>query len=143
VPGQGVTVGRGSKGFTLVEVVVSAVLLALAIAGSYLVVSRTAWLVRTARNHYVAVSIGRARIERARGFAYEDLWLLRETNVVVDVRGVPSSDGDFRRTTLVNTNAQPNLTLVTVDVEIRNVRTGRFTGEKESVACYFTEYLTP
>jgi hypothetical protein len=138
-----VKAGVANSGFTLVEAVISAMLLALAIAGSYMLIAQTGRLIRGARNHYVAVNVAKSRVERARGFQYSDLWLLRETNLVVDYNGVPLSAGEYRRSTIVNTNYQPNLTLVTVDVEMRNQKTQLFVGEKESVACLFTEYLTP
>jgi hypothetical protein len=130
-------------GFTLVEAVISTMLLLLVIAGAYMLVVRSSALVRSGRNHYLAINIAKARIERARNFQYGDLPLLTETNVVVDDNGVPVSSGDFRRTTEVNTNYQPNLTLLTVNVDIRRLKTRQFASEKEWVACLFTEYLNP
>jgi len=118
-------------------------LLVLVIAGAYTLVVRSATLTRSGRNHYLAINIAKARIERARNLQYGDLPLLVETNIVVDDNGVPFSSGDFRRTTVVNTNHQPNLTLLTVNVDIRRLTTRQFASEKESVACLFTEYLNP
>lgn len=129
------------NGFTLIEAVVSAVLLALVIAGSYTLLVRSAALIRGARNHYVAMNIAKARVERARGFNYYQLSLLAETNMVVSDDGSPLSSGDFRRTTLVNTNYQSGLTLMTVITEVKNLRTRAFIGENESAAALFTEYL--
>lgn len=128
-------------GFTLIESMVSVVLLGMVIAGSYILMNRSAQLVRSARNHYIAINLGKNRIERARTMQYGDLRLLAETKVIVDDNGIPFSSGDFRRTTIVETNATPGLTAVTVSNEVRNVRTRAFQGESESVSSLFTEYL--
>jgi len=130
------------QGFTLVEAVISTMLLVLVIAGSYSLVNASSKMIYAARNHYVAINIARARLERARDFAYTQLSSLAETNVVVDDSGNPSSSGYFRRSTLVNTNYQTGLTKVEVRSDIRDSRSLNFTTENESVASLFTEYLT-
>lgn len=130
------------SGFTLIEAVVSAVLLALVIAGSYTLLVRSAALIRAARNHYIAMNICKARIERARGFNYYQLSLLTETNLVVNDDGTPLSSGDYRRTTNISTNYQQGLTLMTVVTEIKSLKPRQFVGENESSAALFTEYLT-
>lgn len=130
------------SGFTLVEAVISTVLLVLVIGGSYSLVSRCQALIYSARNHYVAINISRARLERARDFAYDQLYLLTETNVVVNDSGVPASSGYFRRTTLVSPNCQPGLTKLEVRTDIRNAKSLEFIGDNESVSTLATEYLT-
>lgn len=130
------------RGFTLVEAVISLVLIALVLGGSYALVSQSTRGIYAARNHYVAVNISRARIERIRNFTYDQIITLTETNVVVDDSGVPASEGYFRRTTLVNTNYQAGLTKVEVITDIRDAKTLTFKGDYESVASLFTEYLT-
>jgi len=129
-------------GFSLTEAIVSMALLAIVIAGSYSLIVSSASAIRSARNHYIAVNIGKARVERARNFNYGDLNLLAESDVVIDDNGNPLSGGDFRRSTTVNTNYQPNLTCITVDTEIRDRKTKKFKGDKETVSGLFTEYLT-
>lgn len=130
------------QGFSLVEALVSIVLLALVIAGSYSLIIQSANAIRSARNHYIAVNIGKDRVERARNFAYNQLDLLVESAVVVDENGNPANGGSYRRTTTVNTNYQPNLTLVSVQTEIRNRKSNTFKGDSETVSGLFTEYLT-
>ena len=131
------------RGFTLVEAVVSSVLLVLVIGGSYSLVTRSQSLIYAARNHYVAINISRARLERSRDFAYDQLFTLAETNVVVTDSGVPSSVGYFRRTTSVTPGYQSGLTKIEVRTDIWDSRTRQFTTNNyESVASLFTEYLT-
>ena len=125
----------------MVESVVSVAILALVIAGSYMLMVRTSTVLRVARNHYVALNLCKSRVERARNFAYEDLSLLVETNLVVNDDGTSLSSGAFRRTTSVNPNYRSGLTLLTVRTEIRNIKTQTFKGEDESVAALFTDYL--
>lgn len=132
-------------GFTLIEAVISTALLVLVIGGSYKLVGSSQALIYSARNHYVAINIARARLERVRNFPYDQLISLGENNIVVNGSGVPSSDGYFRRSTLVTTNvpSQAGLTRIDVTTEIRNAKTLTFTGENESLATFATEYLTP
>jgi len=128
---------------TLVEVVIAIAVLALVMAGSYALVSRSAALSRAARNHYVATMIAFNRLERAKNFEYDDLPLMAESEVLVNDNGVPDTEGDFRRTTTVNTNYAPNLTKIEVKVDIRNMRSGNFEGEQEKIASLFTSYYEP
>lgn len=130
------------QGFTLAEALIGSALMVIVIGGAYMLVSRTQALIYSARNHYVAVNISRARLERARDFAYTQLISLTESNVVVNDSGVPTSDGYFRRTTMVTTNYQAGLTKIEVRTDIRNTRTLEFTGDSESLATLSTEYLT-
>ncbi len=134
---------RHSKsGFSLMESVISMTLLAIVIAGSYSLIVRSAEAIRSARNHYIAVNISKARVERARSFAYNELYMLSESRVLVDESGNPASAGWYRRTTTVNTNYQPNLTQITVETEIRERKSNSFLGESETVSGLFTEYIT-
>lgn len=129
------------NGFTLVEAVVSTALLVLVIGGSFVLVNRSQALIYAARNHYIAINISRARLERARNFAYDQLTGLSESNVVVNDSGTPATDGYFRRTTSVLTNYQPGLTKIDVRTDIRSQRTLQFEGDYENVASLYTEYL--
>lgn len=132
------------QGFTLVEAVISSVLLVLVIGGSYSLVTRSQSLIYSARNHYVAINIARARLERSRDFAYDQLSTLTETNIVVNDAGVPISDGFFRRSTSVTPGYQPGLTKIEVRTDIWDSRKRQFsTNNYESVASLFTAYLTP
>ena len=130
-------------GFTIVETVFSIVMLIMVMAGAYKIITSTASLNRVVRNHYVATNLAKNRLERARNFPYPDLPMLAESMVLVNDNGVPATDGRFRRTTTVNTNYGPGVTALTVTVDIKNLRSGNFTTEKESVASLYTEYLTP
>jgi len=117
-------------------------LLAIVIAAFYALIPQTARLIRGGRNHYIAVNLCKDRIERTRSFQYSQLYLMAETNTIIDDNGSPISDGLFRRATIINTNYEPNLTLVTVNVEMKNVKSMFFAGETESCSAIFTEYLT-
>ena len=130
------------SGFTLAEALVSSALLVLVIGGAYLLVSRTQALIYSARNHYIAINISRARLERIRDFPYSQLTTLVESNVVVNDSGIPVSDGYFRRTTIISTNYAPGLTKIDVRTDIRNSKTLQFSGDNESLATLSTEYLT-
>lgn len=130
------------QGFTLVEAVISAAILVIVIAGSYSVLTLSSKMIRSSRDHYIAINISRARMERVRNFRYNQLSTLAETNALIDDKGNPDTSGYYRRSTLIQTNYAPGLTKVEVRTDIRDLRTLTFSGENESVACLFTEYLT-
>ena len=126
---------------TLVEVMVSIFLIVMVMGGSYMLVIKTSELSRSARRHYVAISLARNRLERVRNFPYSDLKLLAENDLTVNDNGTPDLAGRFRRTTTVNTNYAANLTEVIVTVKIRNPNTGLFTPDNETIRTLFVEYL--
>ena len=132
---------------TLVEVVISTFLILMVMSGSYLLIVQSAELSRSSRRHYIAISLAKNRLERARNFQYNDLKLLSETDLTVNDNGNPDPNGRFRRTTLVDTNYAAThglpgyLTEVIVTVKIRNPHTGLFTPDNESIRTLFTEYL--
>jgi len=128
------------RGFTLVEVLVATTLVVTVLAGVYMVVVHALRLTRMARDHYVATNIAKNRLERARNFQYNDLYLLAEGNVTVNENGLPDNAGRYRRTTVINSEFDEGLTEVSVLVHIRSRRTGQFSGEQEQISSLFTEY---
>lgn len=129
------------QAFTLVEAVISTMLLVMVVAGAYTLINQSSRLTRGARNHYVAINIAKARIERARNFPYNQLPMMQESALTLDDAGNPASSGYFRRSTIVSTNEAPGLTRITVQVEMRNLKTREFIGEKETISGLFTEYI--
>ncbi|MDD5704282.1 MAG: prepilin-type N-terminal cleavage/methylation domain-containing protein [Kiritimatiellae bacterium] len=137
---------RRRAGVSVLEVLISIVLLVLILAGAYMMVSQCAQLLLTGRDHYVATTLCLARIERARNVDYNLLIMLNEkTPVIVDQDGNISPDGRFRRKTDVSANWPANgLTMVVVKVQIKNRRTNKFDAKNyETMSCYYTVYLTP
>ena len=67
-------------------------------------------------DYYVAVTIAKNRIERARAFEFEDLPLLGESNVRLSCAGVPDPYGRFIRTTEVDMSHGTSLGRVTTTV---------------------------
>lgn len=132
---------RMRHGMTLVEVVVSTFLIVMVMSGAYLLIIQSSELSRSSRRHYIAISLAKNRLERARNFLYNDLKLMAETDLTVNDNGNPDPDGRFRRTTTVNTNYSETLTEVIVTVKIRNPHTGLFTPDNETIRTLLTEYL--
>jgi prepilin-type N-terminal cleavage/methylation domain-containing protein len=139
--GQVKRAARG--GFTLVEVTFALLLVVVVLGGAYGLIVHAARISRSARDHYVATNLAKNHIERARNFRYSDLYLLEESNLVLDENGGPANGGRFQRTTLVNTNYAPGLAEIVVTVQIRSRRTGEFGEEQEEISSLFTEYLEP
>ena len=132
------------SGITLVETVIALTLLALVLSGSYKIVVLSSSMNRSVRDHYVAVTLARSRIERAKNFAFVDLATLEEDRVVVDYNGTPNTQGHYRRTTVVQQDASsPLVSDVEVTVEIRNSRTGWDNPKKEVITTKLTDYWVP
>jgi len=130
-------------GFTLVEVMVASCILYLVFSGAYDLVNSALRISKLSRRHFVAMHMAHNRLERARNFAYVNLYLMADNKVVLNDFGASDTNGQYRRTTTVVTNVPgfPNLSQVTVEVEIRDLQTGIFKGEKESVTTYLTLYV--
>ncbi len=134
---------------TITEVVIATFLILGVLSSAYLLIVKATELSRSARRHYVAISLAKNRVERARNFLYADLKLLAETDLTVDENGNPDPNGGYRRTTIVDTNyaaahgLPSDLTEVVVTVKIRNPRTGLFTADQETIQTLFVEYLAP
>ena len=131
------------EGFSLVEVIVSLFLIVLVLAGAYRMIISASQLSRTARNHYIAETLCKNRLERARNFDYRDLDLLEESSSVVDDAGYPDPSGWFSRTTTVDTNFLPDCTQVSVVIQLKDRTTGNFGPAEQNLDMLFTEYLVP
>lgn len=136
-----ITGRRLRRGMTLTEVVVATFLILLVMTSAYSLIIRSSELSRSARRHYIALSLAKNRLERARNFLYSDLKLMAETDLTVNDNGNPDPNGRFRRTTSVDTNYAAGLTEMIVTVKIRNPHTGLFTTDNETIRTLFTEYL--
>lgn len=125
---------------TLVEVIFAVVVLSVVLTAAFPMIVMGSRLCRTARNQYIAVTLAQNQMERAGVFNYSELYLLAENAVQMDENGSPSSEGDFRRTTMIATNVFPNVTQVSVNVEIRSIRTGVFDGQCNGLTNMFVKY---
>lgn len=128
------------SGFTMVEVVITLVLTVLVLAGAYAVSIQSMKLSRAARNEYIAATMAKNRLERARNFQYSDLYLLAESSLIVNDNGMPTVAGQFSRSTTVVTNFGVDLTQITVNVKVKNRKTGAFGPAQQTIAQLFTPY---
>jgi hypothetical protein len=93
--------------------------------------------------NYVAMNIAKSRMDRIRelrrdkGYSY--LPTAAESNVTVNRNGLPDADGDFTRTTAVNTNfeGEPNLTGITVTVNYKGA------GDVNTTTITLTSLISP
>ena len=135
------------RGFTILETLLSLFLMSMVMAGFYLVLNRSMALSRGARNHYVAVSLCKNRLERARTLAYGSLSTLAESNERMDDNGTPDDNGWFMRSTTVNTNytanGATNVTQIVVTIKIRDWKKNMFLGECEHLDSLYCDYTVP
>lgn len=119
----------------MTEVLVALLVLLIFMLSAYQAVLSALWMNQQARDHYVAINLANNRLERARNLQYATLGSLAENQLVMDADSAPNTFGGmFRRTTTVNTNYGVNLTEIVVQVDIRNRKTGQFSGVSEAVA---------
>jgi len=96
---------KNKKGITLVEVLFSAVILAIAVSGILVLFTQTIGIAKRIDYDYKAAGLAKARMERARSVietsGFDSLSGLVETETILDANGVPDPEGDFKRTTQV------------------------------------------
>jgi len=130
------------RGISIVEMVVAVAIVVVFLAVAYPVITRSHFLVRRGRDHYLAVAIGLASIEMARKQDYPLLPRLAESQRLVNDQGNYDGAGRFRRTITVRPDTPVRgVTEVVVDIDIRDRRSGQFLGETEHVALLYTTYL--
>jgi type II secretory pathway pseudopilin PulG len=134
------TVGR--SGISVIEAVIAVMIVAMMLAAAYPAVTQAQYTVRRGRDHYLATALCLATIEQARKQEFTLLPRMAESQRLINEQGNYDGAGNFRRTIIVRP-ATPveGLTEVSVDVEIRDRRTGLFRGETEHMASLFTTYL--
>lgn len=111
--------GPEKTGFTLVEMLVAVFLLAFVMAGVYRTLHTAMRLRTTAHRHYLSVIVANNRIERAKTVGFLELPFLAENEVRVDEQGTPDQEGQFLRSTQVNTNVNDNPDLVQITVTVQ------------------------
>jgi type II secretory pathway pseudopilin PulG len=114
----------GNRGISLVEILVAMALIALSIGGIVFVLVQSLGLMTGADNVYASTNIAKNRLERIRQIrnegGYDTLYGTAESNVIVDRNGIPDQGGDFTRSTTVNPDYGPDLTMITVQVRYKS-----------------------
>lgn len=105
-------------GYTFLEIVVAMAILAIAMAGSYKVMTVSMQTRQVALNHYVATVMANNQIERAKNLAFDNLSLLAESERAVDELGATDAEGRYLRTTAIEPlwGGESDLTRITVTI---------------------------
>ena len=113
------------KGFTLVEVLVSSLILTLVLVGVIAVFVQTVEISRRIDYEYTAANLARSRIEfaravvKTRGFDALTQDAFGEEDTRIDAEGKPASaTGEFYRTTTVTADYDGNARLTEVKVRV-------------------------
>jgi len=132
---------RGNRaGTTIVETMVALTIFAVFTTGACKLLLSHRKVTDMARAHYTAINIAKNRMELVRTFDFGQVDDFLEDKVVVDASGLPSTEGNYRRSTAVRI-VSSNLLELTVTVDLRNRQTLAFTPAKEQVSTYFAKYL--
>jgi len=136
------SISRHEKALTLVELMIAILLVTLSVGGIISVVIQSVALRQSVDNAYAASNIARNRIERIReirnDMGYTHLSEAAETDTLVDRNGVSDPNGEFKRTTIINTAFATNLTKVTVRVLYK--RNNIFTTDAVEVVTLVSPY---
>lgn len=128
------------SGMTLVETMIAVMVLGVFMAGVFTLAIQSRKSVNMARDHYVAVTLCKNRLETARTMGFNSLTSLRETAYICDATGGADPEGTYRRATEVTTGflSSTNLTEVKVTVTIKDGSTGVFSNVCEIVQSIYT-----
>lgn len=130
------------RGMTLAEVAVAVALTALCIAGILGIVVQCLDFQGSIDYSHDAINIAKSRLERLRqirddqGFATAAL--AAETDTLVDSNGVPDLNGDFKRTTTIDSATFTDRILATVSVSYK--RKGVFNPQPVVLATIISQY---
>ena len=113
--------GVNQKGLTLVEILISVGIFALVLVGIMGTLIISVDLSRKINYEYAATNLAKKRVETARTMiktqGFWTLFTMEEEEVLVNADGMRDSDGEFVRTTKVDTNyGNPRLTKVEVEI---------------------------
>ena len=126
-------------GFTLIEVVIAIMILAMCIGGLCQLFVNVHQLSEMSRSHYIAINIAKNKIERAKTLGYTDLYLLSENDGIVNSSGASDDpNGFFKVSTLVRP-AGSNLMEIVVTVGIKSRIHLDFRGEQEEARTYMAD----
>jgi len=136
-----IAVSRSVRGgFGIVEAMVSLLLFGLFIAGACRLIVATRETVSRASDHYAAISLAKARVERILTFGFSQLEMMKQSNEPLDEYGnpVPPAEARFKMSTAVS-SVTTNLKMVTVTMDIKDRITLEFDGEREELVTMISE----
>lgn len=114
---------KSNKGVTIIEGVIASALLLLALGGILSLFIQNIKAGKIVDYVYVATNLAKNEIERIREIRREQgldvLSSSSEEDIPINRNGVHDTNGDFKRTIIVNTNYGTNLVKVTVKVNYR------------------------
>ena len=133
---------NNKKGVTIVETIVGCVLFAFSVVAILSFSVQNITLSKAGDYYYVANNLAKNRIERIRKIRDEKgidyLPYLAESDTVIDRSGNPDINGNYVRTTEINTNYGNNLVLANVSVNYR--MKGELRPNPVTLTTVFNEY---
>ena len=113
---------KNSKGITLVEVVVSVILVALILAFLIATVAQSSVFSRRIDMIYTASYLAQRRIDMLKRLDFDQIPAAGETDVRVDADGNIDPNGSYFRTTEVDTEHDSNSYLSKVKVTVKKLK---------------------
>jgi hypothetical protein len=131
---------RRRAGVTIVEVMMALTVFALFTTGTCKLLISHRKVLDMSRDHYIAANLAKDRLELARTFEFNQIHELAESQILLDGSGIPSLNGNFRRTTQIS-SLSSNLYELAITVDIRNRASLEFAPAKESINTYIAKKL--
>lgn len=113
---------KNSRGITLIEIIVAALLVTVVAVSLLAMASQSSVFSRRIDIAYTASYLAQRRIDVLKRLEFDHLPESVETTVQVDVDGTVSSEGEYLRTTEVETDFDGNPYLTKVKVSVQKVK---------------------
>src|SRR3989338_158027 len=128
---------RGSKGVTLVEVMMAVFIFIFGIQGLLGVYLQSMQVGKKADYTYTAYNLAKNHVERLKTLNYALLPSVAETSTIINSDGDPDPNGSFIRSTTVTANFGGNALLTQVTVQVNYI----FKGTQSSSPTQFSTII--
>lgn len=113
---------KNCKGITLVEVIVSVVLVIIVLVSLIAAVIQGSVLSRRMDMIYTASSLAQRRIDLLKRFNFDQLSAAAETDIRMDADGTVNPSGNYVRTTEIDTEFDDNPYLAKIKVSVKKIK---------------------
>ena len=113
---------NNSKGMTVVEVIISIVLIAIVVVSLFAAVTQSSVFSRRVDLIYTSSYIARSHVDALKKLNFDQVELEEETDVRVDEQGEPDLNGKYMRSTEVVNDFDANSDLKKIKVSVKRIK---------------------
>ena len=113
---------KNSKGMTIVEIIISVILIAIVVVALFAALTQSAVFSKRIDLIYSASYIAQSRIDALKKLDFDQVDLSEETDVRVDEMGNIDANGKYMRSTEITTDFDGNSYLKKVKISVRRMK---------------------